>query len=185
MNQEIRVFLASLRSTGCRAEVVIFSAESGREDLLEVATTFDAQMLPYDASALSASHGPANLHRFTLFRRYLEDAGLDDPPFSQVLLCDIRDVFFQQDPFAALAVQSGIGVAIEPVHLPIGQCDVHLRWLSAECPAYAREGMGALLADRPRSCAGTTIGTRGGIHTYCAVLLQPDLSSKAEASCGC
>jgi hypothetical protein len=30
----------------------------------------------------------------------------------QVLLCDIRDVLFQLDPFESLAVADGIGVAV-------------------------------------------------------------------------
>ncbi|KAJ1481689.1 hypothetical protein T484DRAFT_2708171 [Baffinella frigidus] len=166
--QEVRVFLASLRSTGSMAEVVIFSAEESRHDLHEVAATFNALVMSYNPVEISAKHGPANLHRFSLFRQFLEDAGLGS--FDQVFLCDIRDVYFQSDPFQSLAVPKGIGVAIEPAHLPIGQCDVHMRWLSSECPAYAREGMGKVLADKLRSCAGTTIGTPDSIHAYCQAM---------------
>ena len=35
-------------------------------------------------------------------------------------MSDVRDVFFQLDPFEALPVGSGLGVAVEPAHLTIG-----------------------------------------------------------------
>lgn len=68
---EIRVFLASLRSTGCDARVLIFSADDNRPDLDDLAATFGAEILMYNATDFS-QHGPMNLHRFRLFRMELE-----------------------------------------------------------------------------------------------------------------
>ena len=68
---EVRVFLASLRSTGCNARVLIFSADENRPDLDELATTFQAEISFYNITELS-QHGPMNLHRFWLFRDELE-----------------------------------------------------------------------------------------------------------------
>jgi len=166
---EMRVFLASLRAVGSTAEVVIFSAErGGRADLAEVTATFGARMIEYDFEDLSAKYGPMNLHRFRLFSDFLRKAG--PTAFEQVLLCDVRDVFFQQDPFEALGVHDGLGVALEPEHLPIGACEIHSRWLSDECGAYKVEQVLDQIADKSRSCAGTTIGTQTAIEKYCHLM---------------
>jgi hypothetical protein len=69
--------------------------------------------------------------------------------FCQVLMSDVRDVFFQLDPFEALSIGSGLGVAVEPAHLTIGGCDIHARWLSDECGSYKNEGIIASLVQHP------------------------------------
>ena len=102
LTHEVRVFLASLRSTGCTARVKIFSAEDDRPDLDELALTFDAEIIHYNATSY-AQYGPMNLHRFRLFRQVLEQTLHE--PYDQVFLCDIRDVLFQSDPFEALSVE--------------------------------------------------------------------------------
>jgi hypothetical protein len=171
LTHEMRVFLASLRSVGCRAEVVIFSADKGgRQDLEEVAEVFDARLIEYDFDTLSARHGPMNLHRFRLFHDFLHEAEAESRIYGQVLMCDVRDVFFQTDPFEALAVADGIGVALEPAHLTIGACDIHARWLEHECGEYKAEQVLAKIADKSRSCAGTTIGTHNAIKAYCIIM---------------
>lgn len=162
--QELRVFLASLRSTGCQARVVIFSAGDPGDDLAALAHTFEAELLQYNYTDLSTTHGPMNMHRFELYRRFLAARGRGD--YAQVLLCDVRDVFFQEDPFATLSVQAGIAVAIEPTRLLIGQCGIHAGWLSTGCPAYQAEGTLERVAGERRSCAGTTIGRHGGVLSY-------------------
>lgn len=169
--QELRVFLASLRSTGCQAEVVVYSAGKSGEGLQAVAKTFDASLVEYDYEELSRSHGPMNLHRFELFRFFLQEVRGGDH-YDQVLLCDVRDVFFQQDPFTYLSVEDGIGVAVEPDHLLIGNCSIHARWLSNSCPVYQSEGILEKVESERRSCAGTTIGTRAGILTYLETILS-------------
>lgn len=170
LTHEVRVFLASLRSVACDAEVVIFSADDVREDLDDLAETFNARFISYDADALSATEGPMNLHRFTLFQEFLLQH--EDQPFDSVFLCDVRDVLFQQDPFEALGVASGIGVALEPAHLPIGKCDIHSRWLSVECAKYAEEEVLAVVGERARACAGTTLGTHAAVTRYCQLMRQ-------------
>ena len=75
-------------------------------------------------------------------------------------MSDVRDVFFQLDPFEALRpgkglgstlgvavepahtrVMTWLGVAVEPAHLTIGECEIHARWLSDECGSYKNEGI--------------------------------------------
>lgn len=169
--QELRVFLASLRSTGCQAEVVVYSAGKPGDELVAVAKTFDASMVEYDYEELSRSHGPMNLHRFELFRFFLQEVKGDDR-YDQVLLCDVRDVFFQEDPFFHLSVDDGIGVAVEPEHLLIGNCSIHAAWLSHGCPMYQSERILERVESEKRSCAGTTIGTHAGILRYLDTMLS-------------
>ena len=141
----------------------------GRADLAEVADTFGARMIEYNFEDMSAKYGPMNLHRFRLFSDFLAAA---DTPYEQVLMCDIRDVFFQLDPFQELAVSEGLGVALEPEHLTIGACAIHARWLSDECLTYQQERVLDSIANKSRSCAGTTIGTHEAVAAYCEIMQQ-------------
>lgn len=54
LTQEFRVFLASLRSTGCQARVVIFSGEPPGDGLIGVAKTFRAELIEYDHGELAS-----------------------------------------------------------------------------------------------------------------------------------
>eukprot|EP00802_Teleaulax_amphioxeia_P015358 Tamp_15448.p1 GENE.Tamp_15448~~Tamp_15448.p1 ORF type:complete len:328 (+),score=31.45 Tamp_15448:418-1401(+) len=127
-----------------------------------------------------SQYGPMNLHRFRLFSDFLHQAGPD--AYNLVLMSDVRDVYFQLDPFETLRVGSGLGVAVEPAHLTIGGCEIHSRWLSDECSSYQVEGVLAALAHRSRSCAGTTIGTQEAVDKYCTMILHEARRTVREVS---
>ena len=113
---ELRIFLASLRGSGCRARVVIFSGRP-QAHTRRLADRFDATLIDYDFAALNQSHGPVGVHRFHLYRRFLEARR---GSFDLVLHTDVRDVMFQDDPFQRIEPHGGGVFFLESNHLLIG-----------------------------------------------------------------
>ena len=94
--------------------------------------------------------------RYAHYLRYLEEhADID-----VVMIADLRDVFFQRDPFADPV--GGLEVFLEDASVRIGEDDFNTRWL--------RDVGGAATLDRlrgrPVSCSGTVIGTREAMLAY-------------------
>lgn len=79
----------------------------------------------------------------------------------KILLTDIRDVVFQQDPFI-YPLNKGITVALEDRSKTIGTCPYNSQWV--------KELLGWIMHDslssKPISCAGVTIGDRESILVY-------------------
>eukprot|EP00961_Rhodomonas_salina_P253331 3423823-Rhodomonas_salina.1 len=46
------------------------------------------------------------------------------------------------------------------------------RWLSVECAKYAEEEVLAVVGERARACAGTTLGTHAAVTRYCQLMRQ-------------
>ncbi|KAJ1469790.1 hypothetical protein T484DRAFT_1850329 [Baffinella frigidus] len=93
--EELRIFLASLRSAGCTADVVLFCGRrkpSSQEHTERLALRFGAAIVNYDFAELNQTHGPVGVHRFHLYRRFLEERR---GQYARVLHTDVRDVMFQ------------------------------------------------------------------------------------------
>ena len=113
---ELRVFLASLRGSGCQANVVLFSGQA-QEHTQRLAERFQATLIHYDFAALNQTHGPVGVHRFHLYRRFLEARRTH---YDLVLHTDVRDVMFQDDPFERIEAHGGGVFFLESNHLLIG-----------------------------------------------------------------
>lgn len=95
--------------------------------------------------------------RYAHYLRYLEEVAVDA---DVVMITDLRDVFFQRDPFAGPL--DGLEVYLEDASVRIGEDDFNTRWLrDIAGPA----GL-ARLRGRPVSCSGTVIGTRAAMLAY-------------------
>jgi hypothetical protein len=92
---------------------------------------------------------------------YYHDFLAADPArFDQVLLCDVRDVVFQDDPFGE-AVE-GLELFLEDPSHQFNTNDFNGRWLRRlEGDTFAREHA----TDTP-SCAGTVAGTTAAVLAY-------------------
>lgn len=96
--------------------------------------------------------------RFRMYRDFLDENGQD---YGQVLLTDVRDVLFQDDPF--LIPRAGeVSFAAEDVL--IGANDLNAMWVRA----VAGDSVLREIGHCPVSCAGTTIGSTAGIQAYLA-----------------
>ena len=132
---ELRIFLASLRGTGCRASVVLFCGRP-QAHTQRLAEQFGATLVHYDFAALNQSHGPVGVHRFHLYRRFLERRRAH---YDLVLHTDVRDVMFQDDPFERIEAHGGGVFFLESNHLLIGTSPTNRGWMTENCTVYWRE----------------------------------------------
>jgi hypothetical protein len=129
---------------------------------------FVSAHLPPDAKILLREHriteaeialGPPSaniqLRRYFEYREILQAW----PDIARALLVDVRDVIFQDHPFALLPAGPLIAFLEDE---KIGNCRFNTRWLETIYgPDRATE-----LATRTISCSGTTGGTRAGLLRY-------------------
>ena len=107
---------------------------------------------------LATAYMHPNCARFFYYRDYLNECGGD---YDRVMLADIRDVLFQNDPFA-FEMPDGLSVFLEDASQTIGTCPSNSAWM--------RRGFGRAvlteLAAKPISCAGTVFGTAAAIRDH-------------------
>jgi hypothetical protein len=94
--------------------------------------------------------------RHFVYRNYLKENHHD-----LVLLSDVRDVLFQDDPFAD-PLRAELEICLEAKRLPIGECPYNQFFLNALYGTQAAQS----LADKPIACAGTVRGTSDGVKRY-------------------
>jgi hypothetical protein len=113
--------------------------------------------------------------RFFSFRNVLASR----PEVDRAFLLDIRDVYFQADPFPALPA-APLAVFLEEE--TIGNCETNSRWIESLYGA-------ARLADMKGhviSCAGTTAGTRAGLLDYLGLMCaEIHKATKRSVYMGC
>ncbi len=86
---------------------------------------------------------------------------LHESEFRRVLLCDVRDVVFQENPFQNLPIQ-GLWVGIETYPESLRQQPWNERWIRL---AYG-DAMLERLGGNPISCSGVTYGDREAMLSY-------------------
>lgn len=160
---ELRVFLASLRSTGCVADVVIFIGGDVTTDKAFLAERHAATFVSYDHASLSLLHGPTGVHRFHLYREFL---GARRHEYGMVLHTDVRDVMFQDDPFERIDAHGGGVFFLESSHLVIGTSNTNRLWMMFNCTPYLAENVLAQVGHNPRSCSGNMFGTSDAVYAY-------------------
>jgi len=173
---ELRIFLSSLRSSGCRADVVLFCGR--RQDHTEsLAERFRAEVILYDFDTLNRTHGPVGVHRFYLYRKFLEERS---GRYARVLHTDVRDVMFQDDPFERIDAFGGGVFFLESNHLLIGTSPTNRGWMTDNCTTYKKEGMLERTQHRLRSCSGNFFGTADAAYWY-ARLMEEEQQRTASA----
>ena len=160
---EMRIFMASLRAAGCGADVVIFIGGDITAEKALLAERHGIKFVPYDAESLVRSHGPAGVHRFHLYRRFLDERRHD---YSLVLHTDVRDVLFQLDPFEEIEAYGGGVFFLEGEDRVIGESWTNRMWMTRNCSVYHAEGVLSQVGHNLRSCSGNIFGTAEAVHTY-------------------
>ena len=173
---ELRIFLASLRGSGCRASVVLFCGRA-QAHTQRLAEQFGATLVHYDFAALNQSHGPVGVHRFHLYRRFLERRRVF---YDLVLHTDVRDVMFQDDPFERIEAYGGGVFFLESNHLLIGTSPTNRGWMTENCTVYWREQMLERTAHRLRCCSGNMFGTADAAYWY-ARLMEEEQQRTSDA----
>lgn len=110
--------------------------------------------------------------RFVCFRSYLSICG---SAYDHVMLADIRDVYFQRDPFA-FAIPDGLSVFVEDAGKTIASCPSNSEWLRL---GFGRRAVHEL-GDKNISCCGTVIGTTVAMDDYLARMEQVLYATKSR-----
>lgn len=97
--------------------------------------------------------------RYLHYHRWIRER---EPAPDCVMITDLRDVFFQRDPFADPV--RDLEVYLEDASVSIGADDFNTRWIRDLFGAKELEA----LRGRPISCSGTVVGTREGMLAYLA-----------------
>lgn len=100
--------------------------------------------------------------RYEIYRSILEENFLD---VDQILICDIRDVMFQNHPFKGSS-NKDLEFFEEPCLFK--NCSANWPWVGG---IYGQEGM-SLVENHFVICSGTTMGTRKGISKYIETMID-------------
>lgn len=104
---------------------------------------------------------PPSVSRYFHYHAFVRSSGHE-----RVLISDVRDVLFQDDPFASLP-RAGLAVGLETPRLALGAEPWNAKWLRE---AYGEDTL-RRLADRPIACSGVTYGDRASMQAYLKAML--------------
>jgi len=155
---QLEPFLASLQKIGFRGEVGLLVYNLPAADMKAI-SAFGVRFIDMNRS-LRPTQNAMN----SRFLAALEFLCANHDTYKRVLLTDTRDVVFQSDPFALLGEAE---VVFASEHAPIRDCPVNRAWINHAYGAGILENIQA----QDISCAGTTIGTTGGILRYLAAMV--------------
>lgn len=98
--------------------------------------------------------------------------------FQNVLLTDVKDVFFQRNPFD-FSIGLGLHVAMENTAIPIKGCECTSKWI--------RRGYGMTVLNKMKEkeviCAGTTLAPMPVMKAYLQRLIQEFATVKNVYNC--
>ena len=155
--QNVRLFVRSLRATGCDAEVVLFLDYAEVDNFVDVGKEFGGlKLFGINTTALNKrfKYGkPVVLYRFALYEHFLQSVpvGL----YRRCLHADLFDTYFQRNPFTTIELRNGLALFTENVAIEIGSCSFHRYWFK-QCKVpnilYQSNSL-------PRICMGFVMGT--------------------------
>jgi len=157
---ELAPFVLSLRESGYRGDTVLFTC-----DLSPAATRFlAAHGIAHQAfeSLPLLPMGYCGARNF----RYLEFLRGAASEYGRIMLTDVRDVVFQNDPFAHVGL-ADLYYFLES-DSTIGGCPVNSEWM---CKAFGASSLAAA-AESPVSCAGTVAGSPAGMLRYLVLMCR-------------
>lgn len=142
-------FLQSLARTSFNGDVIFFIPESERN--LSGSLSKRIQVINFNPRSDMPIHG----QRYLLYKQYLNNNVLK---YDNIMLTDVRDVYFQADPFNFDI--DGLCVFFEDV--TIGKCPYNGSWIELK---YGLEEKISLYNCRA-CCSGITIGKKESILHY-------------------
>ena len=154
----IEPFLASAVELGDSARLCLFT--NGLDEAFYHAASRHGIRVEDASPYLNMDYHPQN-SRYFAYRQFIRDTAAE---YNQVLMTDVRDVFFQSDPFAIR----------HPRPVCISLEDTRIKWEPTHNQRWLRDIYGEdVLADVTENfvaCSGTTIGTMQGVAAYLDVL---------------
>lgn len=156
-------FIRSLRSTGCKAKVVVVSNVSLKKEYQEKYKKCDVDFFVMKSPPNTMNMYPHSL-RYVGYQQYFDI--FKNQTFNRVLHADSFDVFFQKDPFTK---------DIHNDHLYFTMEDVLIQnssWNSGWLTRAYNNSIATALGNYTVSCSGTLIGGYSQFLKYLEVLLN-------------
>lgn len=173
---KVRKFVRSIRQTAFDGDVVLFVGPKTSDRTVKmlsengmVVVRFPALgSLPLDNLAPKHFKLPKPINYFN-FRHYLyfDYVMRNQGRYENVMLSDVRDVFFQKDPFD-FEIGDALCCAVEGPTKTIKECDHNRPWVEF---IYGTEGL-EKIGDEVISCAGTTWGKTTVVIDYLSRMLS-------------
>jgi hypothetical protein len=152
---QVRVFVESLRATGYAGDVIMLV---GRLQWRLKAYLRRHGVRPFPHWSTRRVHGPIQAHRFERFAKVLQgEAGRYD----QVIVADVKDVLFQQHPFAGVT-GPGCRFYLEAAPWTFATEPTNRRWAKLFLSA---EEFAAISPCRI-SCCGVVLGDAESVTAY-------------------
>lgn len=171
----ISTFLYSLRDTGSKAEVLLFTTDADDLELRVLADEF----APVTLANWTVKEGEdLVIVRFGFYVKWLAHKERFQH-YRRIFLSDLDVVFFK-DPFGPtikVPQPSGLALFAENRTLTIGMCEAHRYWIN-ECDGKLGD-LWKLMATESRICAGTVIGTADAVY----MLLDKEVSILNSTRC--
>jgi hypothetical protein len=173
---QIKFFFISLKQSGFTGDICMFTGANLTPRTIRLMKKYGAKTIPFSGlSSLPADNlagqqfnFPQPINYFN-FRHYLYYDFLqrNKDVYDYVLLTDVRDVYFQRDPFD-FDKTTGLYCALEGKHKKLKDCSFNGRWLEF---IYGKKGVEEV-GENIISCAGTTWGDTEAMLDYLTKMLQ-------------
>lgn len=146
----IKLFFKSLEQTGFLGEVVLFieNIENQTKEIVEN-LKLEVKLIPIQRQD-SERNFLINDYRYSLYYKFLLEEG---NRFNNILLTDVRDVFFQTNPFSENWSKDSITVTKEAL-LINQEWNFNAPWIVAK---FGHDVLSAI-QDQPILCSGTIFG---------------------------
>mmetsp|Transcript_17731 Transcript_17731/g.18474 ORF Transcript_17731/g.18474 Transcript_17731/m.18474 type:complete len:389 (-) Transcript_17731:44-1210(-) len=198
MPRYYKIFFGTLRKTGFEGDIVVAIDESTSQSNIDLCLKFspvlykpviecnkpnETKWKSHDrACRLAGTNDEKISISMMRYRMYLWWASKYEK-FTNILIADFRDVFFQSNPFNYIPDQwaqpiSQLTVFLEATpQKAIYRCKFNSGWIKG---CYGQDALN-LVKTNPVSCSGTSIGSRDGILLYSYIMLeQIDENSRSK-----
>lgn len=173
---QVQKFFLSLRKSGYKGDTCMLVGSNTtpgtlrklRQCGVRILLFPDLEHLPEQNLAAARFRFPQPINYFN-YRHYLYYDFLlrHKDEYDHVLLTDVRDVYFQRDPFD-FDIRDGLYCALEGKTKKLRDCSFNGRWLEF---IYGKQGLDEI-GDNIISCAGTTWGTTRSMLDYLEKMLS-------------
>jgi hypothetical protein len=147
----LQPFVSSLIRSNYKGRIVLF-VDDLNNNAAEYLCKQQIEIIPFEATGF-----PIYIRRFFLYKGFLEE----QHDIGQVMLTDVRDVIFQDDPFTFCDTDN-LYCFEEDSTVPLLKCPVNTAWI---LQAYGIQGLDAI-GDNSIICAGVTVGSYKNIRQY-------------------
>lgn len=170
---DVRPFLLSLDRVGYAGKTILFVSKTTRG--VDMMRKHGATIIPLEHPN-RLTDVPYNGLRYFLYQDYLRSS---DRTFDRILLTDVRDVFFQQNPFSH-PWADGLNCTLEDLRVTLATCPFNAHWIREHLGRDTLDAIG----HHPISCSGTTVGDHQAMTDYLehmTSLLHPPTTGECMA----